>query len=37
MMYVEFIKKFFLADTSELIAVTVISAFLAAKHLISTF
>ena len=37
MMYLELIKNFFLADTSELIAVTVISAFWADKHLISTF
>ena len=37
MMYVEFMKNFFLADTSELMAVTVISAFWAEKHYISTF
>ena len=37
MMYLKLIKNFFLADTSELMAVTVISAFCADKHLISTF
>ena len=37
MMYVEFIKKFFLDDSSELICVRVISASWAQKRLIPTF
>ena len=37
MMYVEFIKKFFLADSSELMGVRVISASWAQKRLIATF
>ena len=37
MMYVEFIKKFFLADSRGLMAVTVISASWAQKRLIATF
>ena len=36
MMYVEFIKKFFLADSSELMGVRVISASWAQKRLIPT-
>ena len=36
MMYVEFIKKFFLADSSELMGVWVISASWAQKRLIPT-
>ena len=37
MMYVEFIKIFFLADSSELMDVRVISASWAKKRLIPTF
>ena len=37
MMYVEFIKKFFVADTRELMNVRVISASWAQKCLIPTF
>ena len=37
MMYVEFIKNFFLADSSELMGVRVISASWAQKRLITTF
>ena len=37
MMYVEFMKNFFLADSSEQIGVRVISAFLVQKRLIPTF
>ena len=37
MMYVEFMKNFLLADSSELMAVQVISAFWAQKRLIPTF
>ena len=37
MMYVEFMKNFFLADSIELMAVTVISASWVQKRLISTF
>ena len=37
MMYVEFIKKFFLDDSSELICVRVISVSWAQKCLIPTF
>ena len=37
MMYVEFIKKIFLADSSELMGVRVISASWAQKRLIATF
>ena len=36
-MYLELMKKFFLADTSELMAFTVISAFWADKRFISAF
>ena len=37
MMYVEFMKNFPLADSSELMAVKLISAFWAQKRLIPTF
>ena len=37
MMYAEFMKNFFLADFSELMAVSVISASWAQKRLIPTF
>ena len=37
MMYVEFIKKYFLADSRELMGVKVISASWAQKRLIPTF
>ena len=37
MMYVEFMKNFLLADSSELIAVRFISISLAQKRLIPTF
>ena len=37
MMYVEFIKNFFLADSRELMGVRVISASRAQKRLILTF
>ena len=37
MMYVEFMKNFLLADSSELMAVRLISASRAQKRLISTF
>ena len=37
MMYVEFIQNFFLADSSELLGVRVISASWAQKRLIPTF
>ena len=37
MMYVGIIKNFFLADSSELMGVRVISASSAQKHLIPTF
>ena len=37
MMYVELIENFFLADSSELMGVRVISDSWALKHLISTF
>ena len=37
MMYVEFIKKFFLADSRELMGVKVISTSWAQKRLIPTF
>ena len=37
MMYVGFMKNFFLADTSELLAVLPISASWAQKRLIPTF
>ena len=37
MMYVEFIKKFFVADSTELMCVRVISASWAEKRLIPTF
>ena len=37
MMYIEFMKNFLLADSSELMAVTVISASWAKKRLIPTF
>ena len=37
MMYVEFMKIFFLADSSELMGVRVISASWAQKRLIPTF
>ena len=37
MMYVEFIKKFFLADSRELMGVRVTSASWAQKRLILTF
>ena len=37
MMYVEFMKNFFLTDSSELMAVRVISASWAQKRLIPTF
>ena len=37
MIYIEFMKNFFLADTSELMAFTVISAFWAQKRLIPIF
>ena len=36
-MYVEFMKNYFLADSSELMGVRVISAFLAQNCLIPTF
>ena len=36
MMYVEFMKNFLLADSSELLAVTLILAFIAKKRLIPT-
>ena len=36
MIYVEFIKKFFLADSRELMGVRVISAYWAQKRLIPT-
>ena len=36
-MYVELMKNFFLADSSELLAVRLISASWAQKHLIPTF
>ena len=36
MMYVEFMKNFFLTDSSELMGVRVISASWAQKHLIPT-
>ena len=37
MMYVEFMKNFFLADSSELLGVRLISASWAQKRLIPTF
>ena len=37
MMYVEFMKNFLLAESSELMAVELISASLAQKRLIPTF
>ena len=37
MMYVEFMKNFLLADSSELLAVRLILAFWAKKRLIATF
>ena len=37
MMYVEFMKNFFLSDSSEQMAVRVISASWAQKRLIPTF
>ena len=37
MMYVEFMKNFLLADSSELMAVKVISVSWAQKRLIATF
>ena len=37
MMYVEFMKNFLFADSSELMAVRVISVSLAQKRLIPTF
>ena len=37
MMYVEFMKNFLLADSSELLAVRLILAFWAKKRLIPTF
>ena len=37
MMYVEFMKNFFLADLSELLAVRLISASWAQKRFIPTF
>ena len=37
MMYVEFVKKIFLPDSSELMAVKLISASWAEKRLIPTF
>ena len=37
MMYVEFMKNFFLADSRELMGVTVISESWAQKRLITTF
>ena len=37
MMYVDFMKNFHLADSSELMAVKLISASLAQKRLIPTF
>ena len=37
MMYVEFMKNFFLADSSELMGVRVISASWAQKRLIPNF
>ena len=37
MMYVEFMKNFLLADSRELVAVRLISAFWAKKRLIPTF
>ena len=37
MMYVEFMKNFFLADSTELMGVRVISASWAQKRLIDTF
>ena len=37
MIYLEFIKKIFLADSSELMGVWVISASLAQKRLITSF
>ena len=37
MMYVEFIKNYFLVDSSELMAVRVISASWAQKLMIPTF
>ena len=36
-MYLEFMKSFFLADSSKLMGVRVISAFWAQKRLIPTF
>ena len=36
-MYVEFMKNFLLADSSELMAVKLISAFWGQKRLIPTF
>ena len=37
MMYVVFMKNFLLADSSQLMAVKLISAYLAQKRLIPTF
>ena len=37
MMYVEFMKKFFLADSGELLGVRLISTSWAKKRLIATF
>ena len=37
MMYVEFMKNFLLADSSELMAVRLISAFLAQERFIQSF
>ena len=37
MIYVEFMKNFLLADSSELMAVRLISAFWVQKRLIATF
>ena len=37
MMYVEFMKNFLVADSSELLAVRLISAFLAEKRLFKVF
>ena len=37
MMHVEFMKNFFLADSSELLGVRLISAYLGKKRFITTF